>query len=394
MPGTRIGPDSLLHLVGLAYEAAQNRSKWSVYLEALTETLAGRGAVLIHHDLKTGGSVVESVRLDPQALALYGTHYHSIDVWALSQRARALTLAQSVVADQQLVDRAALRRTEFYGDLVSRFDMARMTLMTVAPPSPPIMTFRGVTIFRSERDPEFAASELSFLEALVPHLRRAFQIHDRLSAADHEQRTLLETLDALPCAVYVVNGDAAVIAANRAGAGAAVGRDGVGLVRRVLVTSSADTTRRLRDLCAGIANGVEGIGSSGGAIVIRRASSPVPVQVLVAPLAASRDDRAPSGGTALVFVSDPLRDRMPSETLLRYYYGLTKSESEIAARIASGQSLSEIAAERGTTVATVRWYNKQVLAKTSCRSRAELVRQLARSLSSLFPDADVQPMPK
>ena len=95
-----------------------------------------------------------------------------------------------------------------------------------------------------------------------------------------------------------------------------------------------------------------------------------------------------------MFVSDPLRDRLPNETLLRYFYGLTKTESEIAARIASGRSLSEIAAERGTTLETVRWHNKQVLAKTSCGSRAELVRQLARSLSSLFPDAHVQPGPK
>jgi DNA-binding CsgD family transcriptional regulator/PAS domain-containing protein len=384
---TRLDQDSLLSLVGLTYDAAQDPAKWIVYLQALADAVAGQGAILIHHNLKSGGAVVESMRIDPDALALYNARYHALDVWALSRRARTLTLAESVTPDQLFVPRAELQRTEFYGDLVSRFDMSRMAVMTLAPPSPPIMTFRGITLFRSEHDPEFGAEEVSFLQALVPHLRRAFEIHERLSAAGRERGTLLEALDALPCAVFVVDPQGAVLAVNQVGGSLTIERDGVGIERGALLTASPGSTRWLRQVCAGISYGHAAVPSAGGAISLRRASSPVPVQMLVAPLKSSQAlGTSGSRAAALVFVSDPHRDQPPSEALLRCYYGLTRTEAQVGACIAVGHSLEEIAAERGTTIETVRWYNKQVLAKTGCGSRAELVRQLTRSLSTLFPE--------
>jgi DNA-binding CsgD family transcriptional regulator len=53
--------------------------------------------------------------------------------------------------------------------------------------------------------------------------------------------------------------------------------------------------------------------------------------------------------------------------------------------MAAGRSLEEIAAERRYTVQTIRWYSKQILAKTGSRSRAELVSRLSRTIASLFP---------
>jgi DNA-binding CsgD family transcriptional regulator len=384
----RLDQDSLLSLVGLTYDAAQDPAMWTVYLQALTDAVGSKGAILIHHNLKSGGAVVESVRIDPQALTLYNTHYHALDVWALSDRARTLTLTECVTPDQLFVPRNELRRTEFYGDLVSRFDMSRMAVMTLAPPSAPVMMFRGVTLFRGDHDREFGATEVCFLKALVPHLRRAFEIHDRLTAGALERGTLLEALEALPCAVFVVDREAAVLNANKAATSLAIQRDGVGMDRGALLTGSPETTRWLRNVCAGIADDPAEIPNAGGAIALRRASSTVAVQMLVAPIGSGQALAASTAGAvALVFVSDPLRDGPPSEALLRCYYGLTKAEAQVGASIAIGRSLEMIAADRGATIETVRWYNKQVLAKTGCSSRAELVRRLTRSLSTLFPDS-------
>jgi DNA-binding CsgD family transcriptional regulator len=87
-----------------------------------------------------------------------------------------------------------------------------------------------------------------------------------------------------------------------------------------------------------------------------------------------------------VFISDPSQHCLPNESLLQQYYGLTPTEAEVAARIGAGRSLAEIANERGTTIGTIRWYNKQVLAKTGCSNRAQLVRQLTKGLPGLFPE--------
>jgi DNA-binding CsgD family transcriptional regulator len=80
--------------------------------------------------------------------------------------------------------------------------------------------------------------------------------------------------------------------------------------------------------------------------------------------------------TAVVFVSDPAEARGPSETHLRQTYGLTPAEASVAARIAVGHGLADIATERGSALETVRRQSKQILAKTGARHRADLMRLL------------------
>jgi DNA-binding NarL/FixJ family response regulator len=48
--------------------------------------------------------------------------------------------------------------------------------------------------------------------------------------------------------------------------------------------------------------------------------------------------------------------------------------------------LKGIAQDLGFTQQTVQWYNKQILSKTGCRNRGELVRQISRTLASLLAD--------
>jgi DNA-binding NarL/FixJ family response regulator len=79
-------------------------------------------------------------------------------------------------------------------------------------------------------------------------------------------------------------------------------------------------------------------------------------------------------------VSDPADQRRPSEYLLGQLYGLTPAECDVAACLALGWTLEEIAARRGTALETVRRQNKLILAKTGARHRSELVRRLATML--------------
>jgi DNA-binding CsgD family transcriptional regulator len=94
------------------------------------------------------------------------------------------------------------------------------------------------------------------------------------------------------------------------------------------------------------------------------------------------------GPVAMMFVSDPLHEGLPNERLLQLFYGLTATEAHIAARMAAGHSLEVIAAGRRYTLQTIRWYGKQILAKTGCRSRAEFVRRVSHTVASLFADIE------
>jgi DNA-binding CsgD family transcriptional regulator len=62
--------------------------------------------------------------------------------------------------------------------------------------------------------------------------------------------------------------------------------------------------------------------------------------------------------------------------------GFTGVESEVAAALALGLDVKEIAAHLGITPGTTRWHPKQMFARTGTRSQADLTRVLVGSLAA------------
>jgi DNA-binding CsgD family transcriptional regulator len=63
--------------------------------------------------------------------------------------------------------------------------------------------------------------------------------------------------------------------------------------------------------------------------------------------------------------------------MLAEMLGLTPAEASVAAGIAAGRQLAEIAADRGIGVETVRSHSKMVFGKTQTRGQAGLAARLA-----------------
>jgi DNA-binding CsgD family transcriptional regulator len=70
--------------------------------------------------------------------------------------------------------------------------------------------------------------------------------------------------------------------------------------------------------------------------------------------------------------------------MLAEMFGLTPAEAGVAAGIAAGRQLAEIATDRGVGIETIRWYSKVVFGKTQTRGQAELAALLTR-LAVLAP---------
>lgn len=383
---TQLGQDSLVALIELAYEAAQDGAKWPVYLQQLADAIGGRGALLIHHDLARGGAVVHSARLDPASLAAYNDHYHAVDVWALSTGARTMTAASNVLPDHGLVPRRSLRQSEFYSDFLCRFGQTRMVVVALDPPNQASPAFRGITIFRSEADPEFDIAEVAFLQAAAPSLRRALSVYDRLVGAEVQGKALLDVMETLGRPVLIVDGWAEVRWASSSARRMRCLMDGLEVKKGRLVAGTTDDTRRLRQGCADIAR-ERAIPAVPCPLVMPRAAVGIPVEILLAPTPpATSTIPAGSARDVLVFVHDPLVERPPSRALLQSYYGLTRVEAEVGSGLVSGRTLDEIAAARGTSLETVRWHVKHVLAKTGCGSRAELARRVTLGLAGIFTE--------
>ena len=102
---------------------------------------------------------------------------------------------------------------------------------------------------------------------------------------------------------------------------------------------------------------------------------------------------APDGGSGvavLVTIVDPWVTISVDPAQVGISLGLTPAESGVAALLAEGRMVKEIAEATGRSPQTIRWFVKRALAKTWCRRQAELVR-LVLSTSRLPVPQPAQP---
>jgi DNA-binding CsgD family transcriptional regulator len=381
MRGTRMNHSNLLVLIERVYAAAEEAALWQEALRAIADALAASAACLVAHDLVGSGAVVISARMDPEGLQLYNEYYHRVDAWGIAAGERNLAVPGRVLPDQAIVPRASLEATEYY-PFVHRYGISRLLHTTLEKDATGVA---GLGFYRTDLDPEFGRRETEFLQALAPHLRRALRVQASLARHAEERQIALDTLDTLALGVLLVSEEGVVVHANRAAANILAARDGLRVDRRRLTARAPAATAALRSLLAECGRTTRGEGpEDGGVLRLPRASGPRDLQVLVCPVR----QRSPLGLPdprvgAMVLVPNPDDDPPPSPLVLQALYGLTPAEGQIAARLALGESIEEIADSCGYTRQTVQWYNKQILGKTGCRDRAALVRTLSRGLAAM-----------
>jgi len=86
-----------------------------------------------------------------------------------------------------------------------------------------------------------------------------------------------------------------------------------------------------------------------------------------------RDVVPAQGPSAVVFLTDQAERPVVSATLMKHAFGLTEAEASVVVSLCAGQSLTDIAHQRGVSVETVRNQLKMSFTKTGCRRQTELV---------------------
>ena len=206
------------------------------------------------------------------------------------------------------------------------------------------------------------------LDGIRPHLARASMLSARL--AFERAKTAVETLAGIGLAACAVNPAGTVLVANgefdaNPSLWTTRGGDRIGLLDR-----RAD--RQLYEALAAVPTG-GGVRS----IPLRAQDGGPPAVLHVVPVRRSAHDLFGQATAILVLTkaSSVPTNRTP---LLQALFDLSPVEAAIAARIAAGQSIDEIARVDAKSEATVRHQLKSVLAKTGCRRQVDLARLLAQ----------------
>ncbi len=275
-----------------------------------------------------------------------------------------------------------LRTSSAYNELLRGYGSANGVLVRLAGPEDSHIAWVSTDPLDSE---EWSAARLAFLTALLPHLRHFVQVRQALARAEVLHTPLTRLLDTASFGGLLLDRRGRIHEANapalrllRQGDGI---RDEDGFLR---AQYPADTAPLQRLLVQALPRWDRV--AVGGSLTLRRAAGRLPLTVHITPLA-HRADFGANRVAVLVLLLDPGQRPHVDPATVATTLRLTPAESRIAAAVAQGQAVKDIANRTYRSQATVRFHLKQIHAKLGLSRQADLVQLVLATAGLPCPDA-------
>lgn len=366
----------LLDVIGHLYEAASDLSRWGDFLRAACRLFDAPYANLVHYDpahpelslsLLTGFERFPLERL--QWAAAKQLELRDEDPRFLYCR----THPYKPITCTEIMPTERFRETRVYRELLSIAGIEYSLMVQYADDND---KFTGVSFLRGTGQIPFSPHETELLGELLPHLRLAFSIQQKLTRIDHRLQASYQVLENLPTGIAITGDDGHVEFANRAAHHIFALDDGIALHDGVIQLQGMQTAELLTM--------IREAGDSGEhrALPVARYSGAAPFQCLVTRLPQPTVGDAPNllaRTKVALFLSNPEQPIETSEELLQRMFGLTGAEARVLERLVAGLTPENIAAANGVALSTVRSQIRSIHAKMGCTNQVELVQRVLAS---------------
>lgn len=366
-------------LVRTLYAGVIETPPWESFLQAIRHETASQSTVIM---LLPPGSaainLISTVGGRSEVTSAYRGQLFALDPFVNLPEGRVITLHE-FVGDREL------ERNDFYNDFMRRtwgvgyvlgFDVRTAAGYTA-----------GLRLCRAVGTRNYEPETHRLVEALVPHLRQAIPVFDRVHHLQVEETELSDALDRLGVAGFLLDALGRVTQPNRTASRLLACKEGIAVRNGRLVLGSADAQRRLGEILARARNAADrpdedharlpevitiprGPGSPSLAIAARILRSPANL----------RSDHAPA---VAVYVSRPEHGGAVPAAVVRELLGLTPAEAKLAARLGQGATVDQAASGLGITRATARTQLYSIFRKTGLHRQSELVSLITQTSARL-----------
>jgi DNA-binding CsgD family transcriptional regulator len=363
------------------YAGALDDDTWTRASIAIGDSVGATGIHLFSFNTSTNNVFRdEAHRIDPQLTAAYRDYYCTKDI--LVDPFLKIAVGEPT-PEHKLVSLDAWRKSELFNDLAVPYDMPYV-LTTLLHRSPD--KFVALSLKTSSQHGPFHANEADRLKLVIPHLRRALEIKDRLTVSQIRADTLAKSLDSLSFGILVVDARGYVIEAN------AIAEE---IFRTPHAGISVDTKKRfhVRDPAGSTLDrwmiaGKPPTQDVDGLLHVPRPSKQ-PLSLLASPLPQQTKSWIGGDPRWILLLFDPERRTQVSVQLISRDLGISEREAEVAALLVAGYELKGIAARLNISVHTARTHVKTIFAKTGLRSQAELIRRVSSGPAAMGRDSCV-----
>ncbi len=216
---------------------------------------------------------------------------------------------------------------------------------------------------RSERD-NFTAQDRARLQELVPHLRTAVELFERLEFARAEHSVYRSATDGLGLALLVLDRELRPVSANHLAERLLSEGEGVRLAGGKLRFAAAEAGLRLAELLDG-----------GAALGIARfrIARPEHGDLVVTARAIDLPATHSGAGALALFLARPWDERLQDPETISALLGVTPAEGRLCAMLGKGHSLGEAAEVLGIAYNTAKVQLRSIFTKTQVNRQAQLI---------------------
>jgi len=368
--------DFLSHILGAIYDAALDEAGWVKCLEAVRTELAANYASLIVRTETTNdiGLIVsagnDQPNLDP------GNPYIALSPFT-GMKPDQLVTVSDVLSEQEW------RASTYYRDYCAPQGVFHVLAADIATRNGGVYGFR---VTRPESAPAFSKADLDFCRLLIPHIKRALNLHLSINQ-DRKVSTLYShAMAQLMVGVVVLDQNGEVIDCNPAATAILEMNDGLRVVSKQLEASYANDNRKLQALVRdALTHPHAAKVSLTEAMSVSRPTGRLSWGLIVQSISSDQWTEGKQRPSVAVFVRDTEGKVHPPVRLAQQLFQLTPAETALAIQLANGLSLEEAAEVLNIRRNTARAHLRSIFSKTGVRRQTELVRIFLNSVAWLSP---------
>ena len=374
-PGDGRSLEFMSHILGAIYDAALDEAGWVSCLEAIRIELEGNYASLIVRTETTDdiGLIVsaghDQPNIDP------GNPYIAMSPFS-GMRPDQLVTIGDVTTEKEW------RASTYYQDYCRPQGVFHVLAADISTRNGGVYGFR---VTRPETAPDFSKADLDFCRLLIPHIKRALNLHLSINQ-DRKVSTLYShAMAQLMVGVVVLDQDGMVIECNPAATAILELKDGLRVAGRQLEASYANDNRKLQGLVREALLHPRALAklSLTEAMSVSRPSGRLSWGLIVQSISSDQWTEGKQRPSVAVFVRDTEGRVDPPVRLAQQLFQLTPAETALAIQLANGLSLEEAAEMLSIKRNTARAHLRSIFSKTGVRRQTELVRIFLNSVAWL-----------
>lgn len=368
-------------IVAELYGANIEPARWPHALLALGEWARADAVGLAYHNFNTGeGCFERALGIPTDALTSYQRIHSRSNIWLADEN--RFPKEGVIVRGSEIVDQGEVKSSAFYLDWLRPTGLLNHLFAAIERHNGKVLL---LVLARREGKPDFEDDIVKELETLPPALEQGLRAGRRVSQLRALERAALRAIDVMPIGVMMIDEEGAIIEANPFARAVVDAGDGLSVANGGLAVEIGGRSMRFRELIGRAEAQGAAMPAAGGELMLMpvlRQPGQRPLTLLLMPLEQSSEPhvREPA---ALVFVGDPERAIRFDQTRIARLYGLSRAESRVAALLASGYRLEQVAESLDIAYETVRKHLKQIFGKTGTYRQAELVRMLVTGPAGL-----------